>query len=209
MRCLFAIFLLVSTPAFAADDPSYTRQEDVIYGRKFGTALTMDVFRPTRNANGLGVIWVVSGGWVSDHGWVNAGYPKPFLDRGYTVFAVVHGCQPKYTIPEVIADMKRSVRFIKAHAKEYKIDPDQLGVTGGSAGGHLSLMLGTTSREIRRPKTQSIVSRARLPPWPASTRRPISSTTASPVRMPLDGEPCAITRPHSISGTMIPRRRNS
>jgi acetyl esterase/lipase len=158
MRCLFAIFLLVSTPAFAADDPSYTRQEDVIYGRKFGTALTMDVFRPTRNANGLGVIWVVSGGWVSDHGWVNAGYPKPFLDRGYTVFAVVHGCQPKYTIPEVIADMKRSVRFIKAHAKEYKIDPDQLGVTGGSAGGHLSLMLGTTG-EPGNPSAKDPVDR--------------------------------------------------
>jgi acetyl esterase/lipase len=140
----FVLFVLASSPAFSADDPSFTRTEDVIYGRKFGTALTMDVFRPTKNPNGLGIIWVVSGGWVSDHGWVNAGYPKPFLDRGYTVFAVVHGCQPKFTIPEVVGDMKRAVRFIKAHAKDYAIDPEKLGVTGGSAGGHLSLMLGTT-----------------------------------------------------------------
>ncbi len=38
----------------AADEPSYTRQEDVIYGRKFGTALTMDVFTPKRDARGRG-----------------------------------------------------------------------------------------------------------------------------------------------------------
>lgn len=158
MRRLFALFLLVSTPALAADDPSFTRQQDVIYGRKFGTALTMDVFRPTKNANGLGVIWVVSGGWVSDHGWINQSYPKPFLDRGYTVFAVVHGCQPKYTIPEVISDMKRAVRFIKAHAKDYGIDPERLGVTGGSAGGHLSMILGTTG-EPGNPSAKDPVDR--------------------------------------------------
>jgi acetyl esterase/lipase len=162
MRRPFAFALLVlasvTVPGWAADEPSFSRQEDVIYGRKFGTALTMDVFRPKQDSNGLGVIWVVSGGWVSDHGWVNAGYPKVFLDRGYTVFAVVHGCQPKFTIPEVIGDMKRSVRFIKAHAKEYGIDPDRLGVTGGSAGGHLSLILGT-SGEPGNPSAKDPVDR--------------------------------------------------
>ena len=51
-------------PSSGADEPSFTRREDVIYGRKFGTALTLDVFRPLKEANGLGVIFVVSGGWV-------------------------------------------------------------------------------------------------------------------------------------------------
>src|SRR5262249_47654805 len=53
----------------------------------------------------------------------------------YTVFAVVHGSQPKFTIPEVVQDMRRSVRFIRTHAREYGIDPDRIGVYGGSAGG--------------------------------------------------------------------------
>src|SRR5262249_4059304 len=65
------------------------------------------------------------------------------LKRGYTVFTVLHGSQPKYTIPEIIADMNRAVRFIRYHAKDYNIDPDRFGVSGASAGGHLSLMLGT------------------------------------------------------------------
>jgi acetyl esterase/lipase len=130
----------VAPRAFADEPPA--RQQDVIYGRKFGTALTFDIFRPAKDANGLGVVFVVSGGWYSNHDNINLGFVKPFTDRGYTVFAIVHGSQPKFTIPEVIADMNRSVRFIRHHAKDYGIDPDRLGIYGASAGGHLSLMLG-------------------------------------------------------------------
>jgi acetyl esterase/lipase len=56
---------------------------------------------------------------------------------------VVHGSQPKFQIPEIIQDMHRAVRFIRANATQYGVNPDKLGVTGGSAGGHLSLILGT------------------------------------------------------------------
>jgi acetyl esterase/lipase len=65
------------------------------------------------------------------------------VKHGYTVFAVLHGSQPKYTIPEIIADLNRAVRFIRFHAKDYHIDPERIGIVGASAGGHLSLMQGT------------------------------------------------------------------
>jgi acetyl esterase/lipase len=129
--------------ARADDKPAYDRKEDVIYGRKFGTALTMDVFTPRADPNGAAVIWVVSGGWFSAHEAINMGFLDELLKRGYTVFAVVHGSQPKYTIPEILQDMHRAVRFIRSHAQDYHIDPDRIGITGGSAGGHLSLMQGT------------------------------------------------------------------
>jgi acetyl esterase/lipase len=129
--------------ARADDQPAYDRKEDVIYGRKFGSALTMDVFAPRENPNGAAVIWAVSGGWFSDHNNIDKGFLDELLRRGYTVFAVVHGSQPKYTIPEVLQDMHRAVRFIRHHAKDYHIDPDRIGISGGSAGGHLSLMQGT------------------------------------------------------------------
>ena len=134
-------------PSFAQDEkPSVKREEDVIYGRKYGTALTLDVFRPEK-PNGIGLIYVVSGGWYSAHAAVNQGFAQPFLDRGYTVFAVVHGSQPKFTIPEILEDMHRAVRYIRHHAKDYNVDPDKLGIYGGSAGGHLSLMQGTAGTE--------------------------------------------------------------
>lgn len=141
---IWAGLIVVSLSAVSqAADEAFTRTQDVIYGRKFGTALTLDVFTPKANANGAAIVWVVSGGWFSSHDAVNAGAVSEYLKRGYTVFAVVHGSQPKYTIPEVLEDMHRSVRFIRSKAEEYRIDPDRIGITGGSAGGHLSLMQGT------------------------------------------------------------------
>ena len=143
MRRLVAplALLLLAVPALADSKPP-TREQDVIYGRKFGTALTMDVFRPVEGRNSLGVIFVVSGGWFSSHDSINQAFIRPLTDRGYTVFAVVHGSQPKFTIPEAVADLNRAVRFIRSHAADYKIDGTKLAITGASAGGHLSLMQG-------------------------------------------------------------------
>ena len=140
---LFALTaaLLIAPRTTNAED-AFRRQADVIYGRKHGVALTMDVFTPKEHANGAAVIWVVSGGWFSSHDNVNPAFPAELMKRGYTVFAVVHGSQPKFTIPEILQDMHRSIRYIRAHAADYKIDPNRIGITGASAGGHLSLMQG-------------------------------------------------------------------
>jgi acetyl esterase/lipase len=128
--------------AWAQTNVEFTRTEDVIYGRKFGTALTLDVFQP-RPANGVGIILMVSGGWFSSHEAINADFIRPLLNRGYTVFAVVHGSQPKFVITEIVPDIQRAVRFIRHNAARYGVDPNRLGITGASAGGHLSLTMGT------------------------------------------------------------------
>jgi acetyl esterase/lipase len=149
MLPFLAAWLVISPAITTQEDPGVTRKEDVIYGRKFGTALTMDVFTPKEKANGAGLVWVVSGGWFSDHSIINPPYPfvTPFTKRGYTVFAVVHGSQPKYTIPEILQDMHRAVRYIRSHAADYGIDPDRIGIYGASAGGHLSCMQGALGKE--------------------------------------------------------------
>src|SRR3954464_5509211 len=107
--------LAVAPVAFSQD--TYTRTDDVIYGRKFGLAMTMDVFAPKdkEKANGKGIIWCVSGGGFSARPGGCGPGAQEFVNRGYTVFAVVHGSQPKFTIPEVLDDMHRAVRFIKAN----------------------------------------------------------------------------------------------
>lgn len=149
-RFLWALLLgciLAASPANAQDTPAYQRTTDVVYGRKFGTALTMDVFRPA-HPNGIGIVFLVSGGWLSSYDTpnmvtVNPDSIKLFLDHGYTVFAVVHGSQPKFVIPEIVADLQRAVRFIRHNARTYGVDPARLGITGSSSGGHLSLMVAT------------------------------------------------------------------
>jgi acetyl esterase/lipase len=153
-RLTLAILLAALAPsALMAQDKKepkkevpYTRTEDVIYGRKYGLAMTLDVFQPKEKANGAGVIFCVSGGWFSSKESINPMFATEFVRRGYTVFAVVHGSQPKFTIPEVLEDMHRAVRFIRANAAKYHVDPDRLAITGGSAGGHLSLMQGNAPK---------------------------------------------------------------
>lgn len=157
--CLFALALVISqAQSIPAQEPNYSRQEDVIYGRKHGMALTMDVFTPKGPANGAAVIMVVSGGWFSAHEAINVAFFQPLLDRGYTVFAVVHGSQPKFTIPEAIADLHRSVRYIRHRSADFKIDPERIGIMGGSAGGHLSLMQGVAGT-VGKPDAKDPVER--------------------------------------------------
>jgi acetyl esterase/lipase len=154
-----SLFLSLAAGTIRAEEVSaYVRTRDVIYGRKAGLALTMDVIAPKEKSNGLGIIFVVSGGWRSRPDLIRPDLYAPFLQRGYTVFAVVHGTQPKFTVPEIIEDVHRAVRFIRYHGKDYHIDPDHLGITGASAGGHLSLMLGTAGR-IGEPKAHDPVER--------------------------------------------------
>ena len=122
---------------------------DVVYGHKAGMALTFDVFMPPGEANGAAILNMVSGGWFS--GWTDpeqarAGY-QTLLDRGFTVFAIRHGSAPRFNVPEAYADVTRAVRFVRLHAPHFGLDPERIGVYGGSAGGHLSLMLGLASDE--------------------------------------------------------------
>lgn len=128
---------------------------DVVYGHKDGMALTFDVFKPKKNRNGAAVIFMVSGGWVSRYtppeqvlsSNGTAGTPRfqDLLNKGFTVISLRHGSSPKYLIPEIVADVRRGVRFIRHNARRWEIDPNRLGVYGGSAGGHLSLMVGLAS----------------------------------------------------------------
>jgi acetyl esterase/lipase len=127
-----------------ADDAPAIRP-DVVYGHKDGLALTFDVLKPAQ-PNGAAVLHLQSGGWYSS--WREpqqmVGAEKPLLDAGYTVLIVRHGSAPKYTVPEAVADVRRCVRYVRLHAEDLGVDADRLGVTGGSAGGHLTLMLATT-----------------------------------------------------------------
>src|SRR4029079_7512530 len=96
---LLPLALLVAIP-WPSARPEFDRKEDVIYGRKYGMALTMDVYVPKAKKNGAGIIFAVSGGCFSPKQPVVSPFYEEFLRRGYVVFAVYHGSQPRFTIPE-------------------------------------------------------------------------------------------------------------
>jgi acetyl esterase/lipase len=132
-------------PANVQTGPAeYARQSDVIYGRKFGLAQTLEVFAPAR-PNGLGVIWVVSSsGTSSREQTMQPAFEQriqPFLKQGYTVFAVIHGSSPAFQVQDYVQDVRRAVRFVRHRAGEFGIDAQRLGISGASAGGLIALII--------------------------------------------------------------------
>ncbi|MBL9083628.1 MAG: prolyl oligopeptidase family serine peptidase [Planctomycetales bacterium] len=134
-----------TTPAAASASGEVQITPDVVYGHKDGMALTYDVLVPPK-PNGAAIVWIQSGGWYS--GWRSpenfkfAG--KAYLDDGYALYIVRHGSSPKYHVVDAAGDVRRAIRHIRGDAKRFGVDPERIGVTGGSAGGHLSLMIATT-----------------------------------------------------------------
>jgi acetyl esterase/lipase len=147
LRYSFVLLVAVSMSVGStrADEPA-KRTRDVIYGRRSGLALTMDVFQPAK-PNGAAVVMIVSGGFASSPEKIAPAFASEMLKRGYTVFAVVHASQPKFTVPEIADDVARAVRFIRHHAKDYGIDPERIGAGGASSGGLMSLLVGTAPVE--------------------------------------------------------------
>ncbi len=133
-----------------AANAQLTIEADVIYGRKDGMALTYDVLKP-EDANGAAIIFMMSGGWYSS--WSPpervALQFADLLDAGFTVIPLYHGSAPRYKIPDAVNDVNLATIHIKGHAADYGVDPERIGVTGGSAGGHLALMVGLATEQVQ------------------------------------------------------------
>ena len=134
---------------------------DLVYGHKDGMAMTLDVLKPKSGANGAAILYMVSGGWVSR--WAPPAQTAErfqfLLDKGFTVVVIRHGSSPRYHVPDAVSDVRRAVRYVRHNAKQWGVDSNRLGVHGGSAGGHLSLMLGTRLRQRRSGRRRAVHAR--------------------------------------------------
>jgi acetyl esterase/lipase len=151
--CFCACIVTLCLPIQAAVDTNaveFSHQRNVIYGHKHGMALTMDVFSSSK-ANGIGVLWVVSGSGRSSIERIDKpSFQKCFqilLHKGYTVFAVVHSSAPRFTLQDMVTDIRRAVRYTRYHAQDFGINGEHIGIAGASAGGTLALLMGTTGQD--------------------------------------------------------------
>lgn len=105
----------------------------------------LDLYLPA-NASGKPLpllIWIHGGGWAA--GSKEGGGPAlQFLTQGYAVASINYRLSGTAAHPAQINDCKAAVRFLRANASKYGIDPDRFGCWGSSAGGHLVAMLGAT-----------------------------------------------------------------
>lgn len=122
--------------------PAFTRTSGIVYTRRHGHDLTLDVVRPA-HATGSCVLVMVSGAWKSDARKFEPWMGASFLRQGHTLVGVSHLSQPQSSVQEIVEDVQHAARYVRHHAREHGIDPNRIGVFGGSSGGHLSLMLAT------------------------------------------------------------------
>lgn len=130
----------------SALSPLANIQRDLTYCTMEGVALKMDLYLPPQASKPTPVaVFVHGGGWSS--GDKSGGSLIPFNDlaaQGFLVAAVNYRLAPRYKFPAMIDDVKCAVRYLRANAAKLNIDPSRIGAWGGSAGGHLVALLGTT-----------------------------------------------------------------
>lgn len=143
----FVAALALATTARGADEAAakVANEYDVVYAKPGGEELKLDVTRPAEGDGPFPVVLVIhGGGWRGGNKKDSRPALGEFARRGYVAVSPQYRFCPKETFPAQVHDVKAAVRWVKAHAKEYKADPGRVGAVGFSAGGHLSMMLGVT-----------------------------------------------------------------
>jgi len=121
-------------------------QTDIVYGTGGGTDLKLDLYTPENLSGPVpGIIFIHGGGWRSGKRQDYALYTSRFAKHGYVVATITYRLKEAGYFPNCVEDAKCAVRWMRANAAEINVDPDRIAVIGGSAGGHLSMMVGYSS----------------------------------------------------------------
>jgi acetyl esterase/lipase len=161
---LLAVFALalgsVLLPAADPAEPSVKVEKAVTYGTTGGEKLLCDVATPPGDGPFPCVVCLHGGAWQGGSrkdlstgskdksGKVGPSWIEVIAEKGYVAVSVGYRLAPKHKFPAMIEDARAAVRFLRANAKTYKIDPDRIGALGFSAGGHLALLLGMCDKSV-------------------------------------------------------------
>jgi acetyl esterase/lipase len=145
------LFVLPFAAEVAAQtrEPEFTVLSDVQYCTGGGRPLLMDVFIPKhRNRTPTpAVLWIHGGGWERGDKTGNSG--AQFLaNEGFVTASLSYRLSGDSPFPAAVEDCKCAIRFLRASASKYGIDPDRIGVAGSSAGGHLAELVATADQSI-------------------------------------------------------------
>lgn len=117
--------------------------KDVVYATPEGMALKLDVFVPKEAGEPRPLLlFIHGGGWSGGKKENYLHYNLHFAELGYVTASVQYRLAPEHRFPKAIQDVFCALAFLREHAATYKIDPKQVALVGGSAGGHLALLAG-------------------------------------------------------------------
>lgn len=149
MRTLALLVFLVPS-AFAQKPPavpdSVVFETGIEYAGYDNVSVALNLARPKTGEGPFPAVVCIHGGGF--RAGKREGYDAlciKLAQNGYVALTVSYRLAPKYQFPAAVHDTKAAVRWLRANADKYKVDPDRIGVTGGSAGGHLAQFLGVTA----------------------------------------------------------------
>lgn len=142
----FAILAALLFTSFSfAQLPGVQSHRDLVYVEGGHERHKLDLYLPEKEDGPLPlVIWVHGGGWQNGS---KDGCPPlrgGYIERGYAVASINYRLSGHAVFPAQIEDCKAAIRWLRAHANEYNLDPKRFGVWGSSAGGHLVALIGTS-----------------------------------------------------------------
>ncbi len=145
---IFAAVLAVSPTLLAADPvpDNVVFEPAVEYAIAGGEHLQLDLARPKNGAGPFPAVVCIHGGGF--RAGKRESYDKlcvTLAQQGYVAITVTYRLAPAFPFPAAVHDCKAAVRWLRANAAKYHVDPARIGVTGGSAGGHLAQFLGVTA----------------------------------------------------------------
>ncbi len=144
VACLFAVSAARSQKPKVPD--TVTFEPDIEYTNPDNQHLQLDMARPkTGDGPFPAIICIHGGGFRAGNRQGYDGLCVKLAERGYVAVTVTYRLAPKYQFPAAVYDVKAAVRWMRANAAMYKVDPDRIATTGGSAGGHLAQFLGVTA----------------------------------------------------------------
>lgn len=166
---LFSAFVLLATTAVymvvEAHGEEVEVQDWIVYATPNDHELHLKLFLPASAEESdedvalrPAVVMFHGGGWIAGTRQQMTWYGREFAKQGYVAASISYRMMPRFRFPEPVYDAKAAVRWMRKNAQKYHIDTDRIAALGHSAGGHLSMMLGTT------PKNEEFAGKENLGP---------------------------------------------
>jgi acetyl esterase/lipase len=148
MRMLIAIMLpfLAITPLYAGDAKIKTEKK-IVYGKGGDVDLELDLAMPVGKGPYPAVVCIHGGGWKAGSRQSLNGLTELLAKNNFVAVTITYRFAPKYRFPAQIEDSKAAVRWLRANAEKYQVNPDRIGAVGFSAGAHLSCLLGSADEK--------------------------------------------------------------
>lgn len=123
-------------------DVVYATLPKTSYGKR---ELHLDLFRPCKPGKYPALILIHGGGWRSGNKSMQGPLARQIAAQGYVTASVEYRLSPEALYPAAVYNLKAAIRFLRANAEKYHIDPNRIAISGSSAGGHLATLVGMTN----------------------------------------------------------------